>query len=343
MRRVLAGCLTVSALGASLPAAASECGYTAAGWNAPNGAVVFSRSNDGPIRNVIDAIGEFRTHSMLSHGPTGGVTHATMKDPAQNNWPTVCGTPLVASQLQYGYPGLEQVNQGGIYHYLYDANGHGPDWTAWQLGDPAGAARIANSLWFNHPYVSDVSRVDGSQRIDRPLWNGSRVPYSLFQYRDLEAAHEIPGSAANNGMVCSTFLAYAHVYAGKGPVSPYTYPHEVTANAANSVHWGVHGQCKESLGWFENVALSVICPVFWNVCTNAGNQVANCMSANRCDTSTSVIWRQVRDDPNATATSISPDRIGGWGVHPSNVTLWASDYSHQLQWNSGGNVYGCWQ
>ena len=51
----------------------------------------------------------------------------------------------------------------------------------------------------------------------------------------------------------------------------------------------------------------------------------------------------MRDNASTTATSISPDRIGGWGVHPIASTLWASDYSHQLQWNSGGNVYGCWQ
>lgn len=343
MRRFLTGCLAASALAVAFPASASECGYTSAGWNAPNGAVVFSRSDDGPIRDVIDAIGEFRTHSMLSHGPSGGVTHATMRDPDENDWPTVCGTPLKASQLQYGYPGLEQINQGGIYHYLYEDNGQGPDWTAWQLGDPAAAASIADNLWFNHAYVTDISRVDSSQIIDRPLWNGERVPYSLYQYKDLETSHHIPGSAANNGMVCSTFLAYAHHYAGRGFVSEYTYPHEVIANASNAVHWGVHGQCKESLGWFKNAALTVICPVFWNVCTNAGNQVANCMSANRCDTSSSVIWKRVRDDPNTTATSISPDRIGGWSVHPVSTTLWASDYSHQLQWNSGGNVYGCWQ
>ncbi|AGC42963.1 hypothetical protein MYSTI_01631 [Myxococcus stipitatus DSM 14675] len=344
MRRVLTGCLAVSALAVAFPATASECGYTSAGWNAPNGAVVFSRSEDGPIRDVIDAIGEFRTHSMLSHGPTGGVTHATMTDPNQNDWPKVCGTPLNAGQLQHGYPGLEQINQGGAYHYYYDDNGQGgPEWTAWQLGDAAGAATIADNLWFNHAYVSDVSRADNSQLIDRPLWNGERVPYSLYQYKDLETAHHIPGGAANNGMVCSTFLAYAHVYAGKGVVTEYTYPHEVIANASNAVHWGVHGQCKASLGWFENAALSIICPIFWNVCTNAGNQVANCMAANRCDTSSSVIWKRVRDDPNTTATSISPDRIGGWSVHPVNTTLWAGDYSHQLQWNSGGNVYGCWQ
>ncbi len=342
MRRFLAGCLAVSVLVVSHAANASECGYTSAGWNAPNGAVVFDRG-DGPIRNVIDAIGEYRTHSMLSHGAIGAVSHATMEDPDQNGWPTVCGTPLNVNQLTYGYPGLEQVNQGGIYHYMYNPDGSGPLWTAWQLGDAMGAAQVADSLWFSHPYVSDVSRVDANHYIDRPLWNGARVPYSLFQYRDLQSVNQMPGSANNNGMVCSTFLAYAHSYAGRGQVSAYVYPHDRIANASNSLYTGVYNHCKTSLGWFENAALTVICPIFWNVCGNAGNQVANCMSTGRCDTSSSTPWKSVRDNASTTATSISPDRVGGWGVHPMSSTLWASDYSHQLQWNSGGNVYGCWQ
>ncbi|MBU8894286.1 hypothetical protein DRW03_11870 [Corallococcus sp. H22C18031201] len=342
MRRVLAGCLAVSALGFAAPAAASECGSTSAGWNAPNGAVVLSRS-DGPIKDVLNAVGEYRTHSMLSHGANGGVTHATMKDPAQNGWPSVCATPLNATQLQYGYPGLEQINQGGIYHYLYDPDGSGPEFIAWQLGDATGAATVADTMWFNHPYTTDASLVDSSQVIDRPLRNGDRVSYSLYQYRDLESVASLPGNSVNNGMVCSTFLAYAHNYAGRGFVSAYTYPHDRIASAADSLYTGIYNHCKESLGWFQNAALTVICPVFWNVCGNAGNQVANCMTSNRCDTSTSVIWRATKNDGNATATSISPDRIGGWGVHPVNTTLWATDYSHQVQWNSGGNVYGCWQ
>jgi len=43
-------------------------------WNAPYGSVVLSRSNGGPIRPVIVAIGEYYTHSMLSLG-TSGIVH----------------------------------------------------------------------------------------------------------------------------------------------------------------------------------------------------------------------------------------------------------------------------
>ncbi|MFY0583358.1 hypothetical protein ACN28S_61800 [Cystobacter fuscus] len=88
----------------------------------------------GPIRSVLDAIGEYRTHSMLSHGPGAGVTHATMATPKQTDWPGVCAKPMNGQQLQYGYPGLEQINQGGIYNYMYTDDG--TEWAGWQQGDP---------------------------------------------------------------------------------------------------------------------------------------------------------------------------------------------------------------
>lgn len=341
MHRLLVGSVAVSALAlAGAAHAEGECGSTSAGWNAPNGAVVFDRSN-GPIRDVLDAVGEYRTHSMLSHGPGAAVSHATMATPTQTPWPEVCSKPIDGFQLRYGYPGLEQINQGGIYMSLY-GTGTGPEWTGWQQGDPAQAALIGDSIWYNHAYISDVSRHDSGQYIDRPVRNGARVNYSLFQYRDLESANLIPGGAMNGGMVCSTFMAYAHNYAGRGVVTPHRYSHAQIANASNSLYVGIYNTCKESLGWFTDAMLTMACP-FTNVCGNAGNQVANCMSANVCDSSDGRYWKSVRDDPNATATSISPDRIGGWGVHPIQNTLWGPDYTHQLQWNSGGNVYGCWQ
>lgn len=341
MRHLVTGCLTLSlfALVIVPGQAEAQCGYAPASWNAPNGAVVFNRG-PGPIRDVLDAVGEYRTHSMLSHGPGGGVTHATMRTPDQNGWPTVCTLPLNATQLRYGYPGVESINQGGIYNFLFGESGS-TEWTGYQVGDSAKAATVGDTIWYNYPYVTDAAQGDGSQVIRRPLRNGARVNYSLYQYRTLETANLIPSNSVNNGLVCSTFLAYAHNYSGQGAVSAYSYSHSQLYNASNSLYNGTYNACKSALGWFQGALLTVACP-FYNVCGNAGNQVANCMSANRCDTGSSSVWKGVRDDPSTVATSISPDRIGGWGVHPINTTFWAPDYSHSLYFNSGGNVYGCW-
>jgi hypothetical protein len=342
MRHLVSVCLALAALALVLPAqvlAQPSCGYSPASWNAPNGAVVFSRG-PGPIRDVLDAIGEYRTHSMLSHGPGAGVTHGSMKIPSQNSWPTICNVPINANQLRWGYPGIEHVNQGAIYQFMH-GDASLTEWSGYQLGNPSRAAAIGDTIAYNYPYAVEASQVDGSQTFRRLLRYGSRINYSLFQYRALEWSHWVPGSSENNGMVCSTFLAYAHNYAGQGFVPEYVYPHDKIANASNSLYSGTTNTCRAALGWFQGALLTVVCP-FVNVCGYAGNQVANCMSNNRCDTNDYRIWSGMRDDPNTVAVSISPDRLGGWGVHPTTTTLWAPDYTHQLQWSSGGSVYGCW-
>src|SRR5262249_12740171 len=109
--------ITVSLIAAPLLLAVTNaaatpvaCGSVSNGWDAPLGAAVFT-TGSGPIDAVIGAIGEFRSHSMLSHGPGGWVSHATMKTPDQNGWPQVCGQPINPGQLASGSPGVEQVDQ----------------------------------------------------------------------------------------------------------------------------------------------------------------------------------------------------------------------------------------
>src|SRR6187431_1356146 len=114
---VLAGSVALSS-----PALADTvCGSVAASWNVPAGAVVFSRS-PGPVRDVIDAAGESRSHSMLSHGPGGSASHASMVTPGRNGYSTpfsgFCETPLKESQLREGYPGASVISGGGVYTYL---------------------------------------------------------------------------------------------------------------------------------------------------------------------------------------------------------------------------------
>src|SRR5687767_4113651 len=86
--------VSLGALAGSSDTSDKACGSTPAGWNAPNGALVLNRGGNGPITAVLDAVGEYRTHSMISHGPGGQVTHETMHSPGTTGWPTYCSTPL---------------------------------------------------------------------------------------------------------------------------------------------------------------------------------------------------------------------------------------------------------
>jgi hypothetical protein len=312
------------------------CGYVPALWNAPYGSVVLSRSNGGPIRPVIVAIGEHYTHSMLSLG-TSGIVHAEMQTPGQSGWPTVCTRPLDADQLQYGYPGVQQINLGGAYADL-----QGEEITpVYQWGDPGTTAAVASSI-AGAPQITVQSKSDGGIWFPRKLRNGAPINYSLYQYRNIEQTNELASNSVNNGMVCSTFLSWAHLQGGAGYVPPYTYDHALIANAADALFNTVQNACNSGVGFWGGLLRSVSCP-FNNVCENAGDQVTNCMAANACATNDNAIWHGVRDDPYATATSISPDRIAGLAPHGPGTTVWSYDQGyHPIAWNAPGPQYGCW-
>src|SRR5881394_313578 len=68
------------------------CGSQPAGNNIPGGAQFFSRAA-GPVKGAIDGVGEYRTHSGISHG-NGWYTHSTMFEPSRRDWDdseTSCG------------------------------------------------------------------------------------------------------------------------------------------------------------------------------------------------------------------------------------------------------------
>ena len=356
VRRAVATSLLLAIGMYSGPAAlaSTACGASPAGWNVPDGALVLSRSQ-GPVGGTLSGVGEYRTHSMLAHG-NGWVTHATMFAPSTNSWPTYCSTPLNVGELRNGYPGASLVSPGGIYTFLY-GGGSSVEHLGYQRSCNSAecpnqdGSDIASWLWNSSPYEWLPSRQDGSQGLYLLLVGTPPRPtnYSLFQFRFIEGVNE-GGVAWNNGAVCSTFLAYAQYMADKRAVTAHTYPHATIVSAMNGLMGAVETECRQGIGFWKNLAVNVTC--FESICDDAARQVANCMSVGRCDTDDDGpgnTFAGVRDDPASTATSISPDRLGGWSGHPwegylegSGVSVWAGDNEQSVQWNSPGNVYGCW-
>ena len=355
MKSIRTGALVAAVVAAPAAMAGSSdtgdvaCGSTAAGWNAPTGALVLSRgSGGGPVAAVLDAVGEYRTHSMFSHGPGGDVTHETMYTPGTNGWPTYCSTPVKAGELTTGFPGAARINQGAIYLFLYGANGSNLSYLSYQrsrsaAGMDANGEAVSNWLLNSMPTVTTTSRQNGGQSFQRYNGpNGYPLNYTLYQYRDLENVHQ-GGAGWNNGMVCSTLLAHAQYRAGFGAVTPYVYNHSLLQTAGNALYSSVQNECNSGLGFWSKLGSTVTC--FENICDDAGRQVRNCMAAGRCDTDSSSVWDNISNNAGTVARSISPDRLGGWSGHPytgTGVSVWAYDSSNTVQWNSGGNVYGCW-
>src|ERR1700722_11483831 len=77
-------------------AGTTTCGSTTAGWNVPAGDPVLV-SSPGPIYSVLSAVGEYRSHSMLSNGPNGWVTHATSVTPPTSGDTSPYWTPFCSS------------------------------------------------------------------------------------------------------------------------------------------------------------------------------------------------------------------------------------------------------
>jgi hypothetical protein len=291
---------------------------------------------------------------MLAHG-NGWATHSSMYAPGTTGWPTYCSTPLDGDELRNGFPGASQIPQGAIYTFLYGGESS-VEYIAYQRGCNSGECpnddgqSVADWAWNDMPYEWGTSRQDGSQGFYRlKIGNPPNLTnYSLYQYRTIEQVN-VGQSAWNNGVVCATLIAYAHYMSEKGTVNAYTYPHAQVVNAMNGLLGAVEDECNQGIGFWKGLATNITC--FESICDDAARQVANCMAVGRCNTDDdgSNTFASVRDDPNSTATSISPDRLGGWSGHPwdgyldgSGVSVWAGDNDQALQWNSAGNVYGCW-
>jgi hypothetical protein len=343
------------------------CGSTSAGWNVPNGATVFEES-PGVIESVLAAVGEYRSHSMLSRGPDGWVTHATSITPPVNGdrnfLGSECSAPVSQNFLNASTPGLETISQGAAYTFLY---GNGPinfiGYQSGQMGVQGGSNPAIGNLFVGTgmSWVDWYSTGDSSQVVWAEAYNGTQIHYGWYQYMNVQGtAQGVPG--ANTGVVCSTSLAlWQHDALSKtsgytGDVIPRSYPGSLIGNAATALYNGVYSECSQQTGgmfssfgsFLQNIGTCTLC-LNCNICNAAANQVVNCFANNDCGSSNPSEWQSIA--ANSTAVSISPDDIGCWNA-PSNgsgapctgngSSVWGWDISETVQWNSGGNSYSCW-
>ena len=341
----------------------SKCGSTSAGWNVPSGAAVFSQSA-GPIASVLSAVGEYRSHSMLSRGPGGWVTHATSMTPPANSsrgfLGSECSAPISSSFLYASTPGLETVGQGAIYSYLYQ--GDTPlNFLAYQGNTPADPNNLIGGDWLSSgmTWAGVYSTADASQVVWEQAYNGTPIHYGWYQYMNLQnAAHGVPG--VNTSLMCSSALAlWQHdamstTSGYTGDVLPRSYAPAQTQAAANALYNAVYSECKGTLpgmfssvgAFFQTIATCSLC-FDCDLCDEAADQMVNCFTANNCGSSDSSKWHNLVK--TASAVSISPDDVGCWNGNGTGApcsgagsSVWGWDINEPVQWNSGGNQYSCW-
>jgi hypothetical protein len=281
--------------------AQTVCGTTPAGWNVPAGDPVFV-SGPGPVYSVLSSVGEYRSHSMLSRGPDGWVTHATSITPPTNSslspyWTPFCSScgsecwnPIQPSFLYASKPGLETVSQGAIYTFLYGGGspsvgstglGPGENFIAYQRGTPTGGSS-ANQTAIGNMFLGAGMAWDGwwsgsdsSQYVWGTSYNGSAINYGWFQYMNVQgAAQGVPG--VDTGVVCSSSLAmWQHdalstTSGYSGDVTARTYSNISTA--ASALWNGVQSECNSTTGWFSSVG-SFFENLGWNaLCVGAAEE-----------------------------------------------------------------------
>lgn len=369
MKKLLALSVLMSSLVIAAPAFAGggstsqgACGSAPAGWNVPNGALAFSRGA-GAITDVINAVGEYRTHVMMSHGPGGWVSHAAMHTPGTNDVCAACDNPMRANELQDGYPGVAQVYQGGIYYYTYGDGApealyyqNGNRFNSTTVGGAQGqnqGAYVANQVWSYMGYSWVTSKKDSNQGLYRLKWdNGNWTEYSLHGFKDLKGAQN--GQApTDNGTICSGFAAYAEArYLGSAwYISTAAYDATKTKNGLNALRNAGESQCNGANGFWTDLGAGFscfFCDLDTDVCDDAGRQLGFCMQfgTGNCGKGGDSWYVQ----SGITANTISPDRVAGWSGHSwsgagyanTGDPIWAYDNNNSVQWNQGGSVYGCW-
>jgi hypothetical protein len=320
------------------------CGSSSAGWNAPNGSSVMVRSSGGPINVIIDLIGEYYTHSMMSHGPgyNKWLSHTTMETPGIHV--NIFGDDHVDLQeLRTGWPGPAQVNMGAAYTFLY-VNG-GAASVRVHNGNSA-TANAASWMWDSLPYCNNISSgvcyVGVYSEEENQVFyiigrkqNGTtyRHGYGFHQYsNDYQVARGSDTSAPGWNQHCTTFISWALAVTGNSTgMTSTTYPKNGVAisTITNNLHNSVEDQCDDGAGWFGGLFVN---------CGDIADQIVNCFTGyNNCDNDSASVWQNYSGPP----VSVSPDR----GVNKSGHTNTNSPYSASssaVQWNQPGNSYGCW-
>ncbi len=270
-----------------------RCFATAPTWNAAKGALV-SASSPGPVAAVVSALGESRTHVMLSNGDwatesTTRVPSVVTESTTVGIWPLTitvpvphAAMPLQPVELAQGSPGFSQINMGGAYAYWANAPQvfrqlplrDAADTIHPELcGNQCKAQGTADWLWAEVPYQT----VAAGSSFYYSLGSNFGGPfvhttYGFHQYMDglLRGTYAVEGEAPwMRGIECAQVPTYSYskfisahnpaIKAGSFWVSPHQYTHDETVNAGVALWYSVYNSCKgRDTGYWAKVGNDIL-------------------------------------------------------------------------------------
>jgi hypothetical protein len=341
-----------------------DCGYATGTWNAPRGALVLNRSSSaGPVKAVIDGIGEYWTHSAVSHGADASATTwasmSTMTLPrSYPDGDSSCNHPVEPHDLADGWPGGRTNTSGGQWTYYYsDGNyGHGQESVQYILPG-TGYRYNYGSSGYASSYGTDADVVGCFTDWEKNSMAGCsgkcQIPfgYSVYAY----SWNQLGSSGttqAGYGTMCSGLQARSYYWATKpgstsyctpNAVSNYTYANAKVWTASTALYNNVNSG---SMSFWESLGSFFACWFDTNLLDEAGDQVVNCFAYNQGTSCTKADHDWYNNHVNyQTATSVSPDRLVGRGTHlndANNNSPWKGYGANTVYFNQGGRVHGCW-
>lgn len=300
------------------------------------------------------------------------------------NGSSSCGAPVDAYGLADGGPGARTDNSGGLWAYYFGSGGWmsgqnyikyispggghnnaGPRGTSdaqtavclseWEKNTMAGCSGYCMN---GHGYAVNayqtLSSTADSTYLDTSgpwVYNGSTSSPPAYSHGSLQ------------GTMCSGVIATSY-YNGTdsggrctgNAISMYTYTNPQVQYAASSLYNTIQNNTQ---GFWGTLGACIAC-FDCNLLDEAGDQVVNAFAYMQ------VYWVNYSQYPGwwylqpwagmqghswagngvngRTATTISPDRLAGWGAHATstNNSPWKPYPSQNVTFSSGGSYYGCW-
>lgn len=341
-----------------------EC-YTSSGtWNVPRGSLAVNRSQAAsPISAVVTGVGEYWTHSVISHGPDpaagGWASFATARLPrTYPSGASSCGAPVEPNDLANGWPGQRTDSTGGLWAYYFSSGGFMNGQTALSFIN-AGSGSQWNYGTANSSYGTDYSVATCLTDWEKSALSGSSgcgsnspgpgcggpIPYGYSVY----AYSQYQDTPSGHGTMCSGLIGWAYYHGTKpgggycdpNAISQYTYANSQVVGAANALYNQIEGG---SQGFWGTLGACFAC-FDCNLLDEAADEAVDCFTVNQ-GTSCGMSNHDWAGNSvyGHTASTISPDRVAGNGVHytGSNNSPWEPYPYNTVQFNQPGNNYACW-
>jgi len=367
--RLVPALLTIGSTLALATAAAQagdnvECYSSAGTWNVPRAAIAFNRSQgSSPVASVVTGVGEWWTHTVSSHGPDqtsgGWASMATAREPrTYPDGASSCGAPVEPNDLANGWPGERTDSQGGLWSFYFSNGGFMNGQTQMSYIVPGTGSQynngVANTTYGNDAQVAqcltdwEKARLSGSSGCGSGSPGpgcGGPIPYGYSVY----AYSQYQNNPSGHGTMCSGLIGWAYYngtnasgsYCDPNSISQYTYSNAQVVNASNALYNNINSNGQS---FFQSVGTFFAC-FDGNLMDEAGDQAVDCFTVNQGTSCTMSNHDWAGNNVYGhTASSISPDRIAGQGVHyaSNNNSPWEPYAYNTVQFNQPGNNYACW-